>query len=135
MKHFFIPKSPYPNDSNQNYQQSNSRDNNGQYQRCFIVWLFSGYGTYKKMSMFYFWVLTLAIRLYIDFAVTLMKVMLPMTSQPLLVPKTDVLLSVVERYVLILVGSGITCLSFDKSNGSKEGVLKNKSYAINLTLC
>ena len=43
MKRFFIPKSPNPNYSNQNYQQGNSRDNNGQYQRCFIVWLFSGY--------------------------------------------------------------------------------------------
>ena len=57
-----------------------------------------------------------------------MKVVLPLISEPFVVLETDALLSVVKRGALVVVG--IACLSFDKSNGSKRHVLKNKSSAI-----
>ena len=128
MKRFTPPKSSNPKDSNQSYHQGNSRGNSGQYQRCFIVWVFSRYRTCKEMSIFHFWVHKLAISLYIDFQVTFMKVVLPLISEPFVVLETDVLLSVVKRDVLAVVD--IACSSFDKSNGSKGHVLKNKSSAI-----
>ena len=83
------------------------------------------------MSIFHFWVHKLAISLYIDFQVTFMKVVLPLISEPFVVLETDVLLSVVKRDVLAVVD--IACSSFDKSNGSKGHVLKNKSSAISWT--
>ena len=46
----------------------------------------------------------------------------------------DAFLLVVESKFLVLVGSvGITCLSADKSSGSKRYVLKKKGSSINLT--
>ena len=98
------------------------------------------------MSICYFWDIILAIRFDIDFSFTFMKLVLPMTLKPFLVLvsfvvvtvakdenltnlvfvlETGVIPSLVKSEVLIVVGcAGITCLSVDKSNGSKGHVLK-----------